>query len=140
MTREQVVELFTRRDRAIARRDLPSLLGLYADDAELESPLAGSVSGRDAVARVYDAFFAAFPDATFQMEEPLVDGDSAAQVTSVAGTHTGPFLGLSPSGKPFRFSMVIISSVRDGHIARERRIYDFAGLLIQLGVLKAKPA
>jgi hypothetical protein len=28
----------------------------------------------------------------------------------------------------------------DGKIAREIRVYDFAGLLLQLGVLKAKPA
>jgi hypothetical protein len=28
----------------------------------------------------------------------------------------------------------------DGLIAHERRIYDFTGLLVQLGVLRAKPA
>ena len=30
--------------------------------------------------------------------------------------------------------------VTDGAIVRERRIYDFTGLLIQLGVLKSRPA
>jgi hypothetical protein len=29
--------------------------------------------------------------------------------------------------------------MRDGLIADERRIYDFTGLLIQLGVLRSKP-
>jgi len=29
--------------------------------------------------------------------------------------------------------------VTDRQIAHERRIYDFTGLLIQIGVLKAKP-
>jgi hypothetical protein len=28
----------------------------------------------------------------------------------------------------------------DGLIAHERRIYDFTGLLLQIGVLRAKPA
>jgi hypothetical protein len=28
----------------------------------------------------------------------------------------------------------------DGKIAREIRIYDFTGILVQLGVLRAKPA
>jgi hypothetical protein len=28
----------------------------------------------------------------------------------------------------------------DGRIKREIRIYDFTGILVQLGVLKAKPA
>jgi hypothetical protein len=30
--------------------------------------------------------------------------------------------------------------MRDGLIARERRYYDFTGLLIQLGVLRSRPA
>ena len=29
--------------------------------------------------------------------------------------------------------------VRDGEIVYERRIYDFTGLLLQIGVLRAKP-
>jgi hypothetical protein len=140
MTREHVLRLFARKDQALSSRDVVALLALYAEDAALDSPLAGSVTGRDAVARVYDAFFAAFPDATFQMDPPIIDGEATAQLTTVNGTHNGPFLGLPASGKPFRFSMVVLSTLRDGLIVREQRIYDFAGLLIQLGVLKAKPA
>ncbi|MGH9146149.1 MAG: hypothetical protein ACRD1Q_05525 [Vicinamibacterales bacterium] len=30
--------------------------------------------------------------------------------------------------------------LRDGQIVHERRIYDFTGILIQVGLLKAKPA
>jgi hypothetical protein len=30
--------------------------------------------------------------------------------------------------------------MRDGLIARERRIYDFTGMLLQVGAIKAKPA
>jgi hypothetical protein len=30
--------------------------------------------------------------------------------------------------------------MQDGFIARERRIYDFTGLLVQVGAIKAKPA
>ena len=30
--------------------------------------------------------------------------------------------------------------LRDGHIVHERRIYDFTGILVQVGLLKAKPA
>jgi len=35
---------------------------------------------------------------------------------------------------------VFLYDLRDGRIAHERRIYDFTGLLIQAGLLKAKPA
>ena len=33
-----------------------------------------------------------------------------------------------------------VARLKDGQIARERRIYDFTGLLVQIGLLKAKPA
>jgi hypothetical protein len=36
-------------------------------------------------------------------------------------------------------SMVLLDEFEDGRIARERRIYDFTGLLLQIGALKAKP-
>jgi hypothetical protein len=29
--------------------------------------------------------------------------------------------------------------MRDGQIAHERRVYDFTGFLLEIGVLKAKP-
>ena len=52
----------------------------------------------------------------------------------------GGFMGLPPTGKRFTLPIVFLLVVRDGRIQYERRIYDFTGLLIQLGVLKAKPA
>jgi len=36
--------------------------------------------------------------------------------------------------------MVFLVDIKDGKIQHERRVYDFTGLMIQLGVLKAKPA
>jgi len=57
----------------------------------------------------------------------------------VSGNDTGGFLGLAPTGKPFRLPMVMVCALKDGAIVREQRIYDFTGMLIQIGVLKAKP-
>jgi hypothetical protein len=34
---------------------------------------------------------------------------------------------------------VFLLDVQDHHIVHDRRIYDFTGLLVQIGVLKAKP-
>jgi hypothetical protein len=34
---------------------------------------------------------------------------------------------------------VSVCTLKGGKIQHERRIYDFTGLLIQIGVLKAKP-
>jgi predicted ester cyclase len=64
----------------------------------------------------------------------------AVAVAQVTGTHAGTIMGLPPSGRSFRFDVALVFVLEDGCISRERRIYDFTGFLVQIGVLKAKPA
>jgi steroid delta-isomerase-like uncharacterized protein len=141
MTRQDVEEVFARRQEALERRDAAMLALLHSEDGVLESPTAGGiVSGRRAIEDVYRAWFTAFPDAAFIVDEPLlIDGNRVAQRLTLTGTDTGSFLGLPPTGKAFRMPIVALCAMADHQIAHERRIYDFTGLLIQIGVLKAKP-
>jgi hypothetical protein len=37
------------------------------------------------------------------------------------------------------FPCVLLYDLADGLITRERRIYDFTGLAVQVGAIKAKP-
>jgi steroid delta-isomerase-like uncharacterized protein len=140
MSRDEVLDVIARWHDAFERRDLVTYAGLYAENATLESPLAGSVSGREAVTRVTRTLLSAFPDSHFTPEPAIVDDNRATVVSAVTGHHVGEFMGLPPSGKPFQFLLVFNLEFRDGLIARDRRIYDFTGFLVQLGVLKAKPA
>ena len=48
-------------------------------------------------------------------------------------------MGLPPTGKRIEFLFVALQRFENDKIARERRIYDFSGLLIKLGVLRVKP-
>ena len=140
MTRDDIMALLARRHDAIVRRDAAALMADYAEDAVVESPLAGIVKGREANEQVYRALWSAFPDRVDRVEEPIVDGDRAAQVDTITGTDLGGFMGLAPTGKPFRIPIVFLFTFNDRHIVHERRIYDFTGMLVQIGVLKAKPA
>ena len=139
MTRDEVLALLERRRDAMARKDMTAIGALCAEDARLDSPLAGSATGREAIIRANGAFFSAFPGATVTEEAPIIDGDRVAIVAEVAGTHVGEVLGVPPSGRAFRFPVAFVLVVRDGHIVHERRFYDFTGLLVQIGVLRAKP-
>jgi predicted ester cyclase len=57
------------------------------------------------------------------------------------GTHVGTMMGIAPTGRSFRFRIAFMLTFNEDHrIVEERRIYDFTGLLVQVGVLKAKPA
>jgi steroid delta-isomerase-like uncharacterized protein len=140
MTRDAIVDLVKRWQQAYNDKDLVAYEKLYAETVEIHSPMAGSVTGRDGVVRVMEAFLAAFPNTQWEAEPPIIDGDRVAVAISVTGTNFGGFMGLPPSGRSFKFNAVFVLDVRDGLIVRERRVYDFTGLLIQVGVLKAKPA
>jgi hypothetical protein len=58
----------------------------------------------------------------------------------MSGTDDGGFMGMPPTRKPFQLRLISMCEVRDGEIVYERRIYDFTGLLLQIGVLRVKPA
>lgn len=140
MTRPEIVDLIERRDAASNRRDVTALTALHADDGVVESLIAGTVEGRGAIGDVYRAWFTAFPDVTVRTDDLVVEGDRAVQFATISGTDLGGFMGGSATRKPFRMPIVFCYTFRDGLIAYERRIYDFTGLLVQIGVLKAKPA
>ena len=140
MTREEIVKLFDRRHDAYARLDAEALAADHAEDGVLESPTAGgTVYGREAIAKIYRGWFAGFPDVSMDWNDLMIDGDSVVQMATASGTDTGGFMGLPPTGKGFLFPIVFMFTLKDGRIAHERRIYDFTGMLVQIGVLKAKP-
>jgi steroid delta-isomerase-like uncharacterized protein len=140
MTREAIVDLFNRREAALNDQDVEGLVAQYSEDAVVESPLGGTHQGRAAIRDVFNVFFDAFSDATFTTDEQIIDGDHVVQVLTLSGTDTGGLMGMSPSGKPALLPMVVVCRVADGYITHERRIYDFTGMLVQVGVLKARPA
>lgn len=140
MTRQQVLDLFKRREDAYEDLDATALATDYAEDALIESPTAGAHRGREAAEKAFRAIFTAFLDLTVTVDDIIIDGDKVANVLTLEGTHIGDFLGIPPTGKRFSMPAVFFYQLENGKIVRERRIYDFTGLLVQIGVLKAKPA
>jgi predicted ester cyclase len=140
MTRDEIVDLFGRRNAAFADHDADGIAELCAETCVVESPLGGTHQGRAAVAQVFTAFFEAFDDATLALDDLIIDGENVVQVGTLSLTDTGGLMGMEPSGKPAQLPIVVVCRVADGLIVHERRIYDFTGLLVQIGVLKARPA
>jgi predicted ester cyclase len=140
MTRDDIVAMFERRQEALARLDATALAADHTDDSVLESPFAGKpTTGRDAITAVYESYFKAFNDIAFTQEDLLVDGDRVALIERVSGTDTGGVMGMTPTGRKISYQIAILYDLRDGRISRERRVYDFTGVLLQIGALKAKP-
>jgi steroid delta-isomerase-like uncharacterized protein len=140
MSRQQVEDFIKRRWEAYENLDAAALAADYAENAVIESPTAGVHIGREAAERAFRVIFNAFLDLTTTVQNLIVDGDTAVAVLLLEGTHIGEFLGIPPTGKRFTMSAVFFYQLENGKIVRERRIFDFTGLLVQIGVLKAKPA
>jgi predicted ester cyclase len=139
MTRDEIEALFARRQDAWDRLDAAGVVADYSDDCVVDSPYAGTLIGRVANEQMLRSLFAAFPDVKQHTEELLIDGNQVAQLVSSTGTDIGGFMDLEPTGKAFRVPCVFLYTLKDRQIVRERRIYDFTGLLVQVGILKVKP-
>jgi predicted ester cyclase len=100
--------------------------------------MAGRVTGRAAMEGVYRTWFKAFPDLKFEFQQLLIDGDHVAHIGVADGSDTGGFMGLPPTGRSMRFPFVMLHTMKGDKIGTLRTVYDFTGVLIQLGVLKAK--
>jgi len=140
MTRKEILKFIARRDEAWQQHDAVALAAEHTEDGLVDSPFYGKVAGRSALLNIYNQWFLSFPDAEYSTEHLLVDRNGAAQFITMSGTQKGGFCGLAPTGKRFEMRCAFMFSFADDKIAHEIRVYDFTGILVQLGVLTAKPA
>jgi len=139
MTTDAMLAFCDRRGEAWKRRDPVALAAGHAERGTVVSPIFSKITGRDAILKSYQSLFQSFPDWTMDNEPPLIDGARVAVPFTAKATHVGRFMGLDGTGRRCEIQGVLLMQVSDGLIAHERRIYDFTGLLIQLGVLRGKP-
>ena len=140
MNRDEILALMKRRLAAYAAHDAAALAATHAENGSVASPIGGVLEGRAEIERVYRTVFSAFPDIVPEQDDLLIDGDRVVLILRFSGTHAGDFMGLPATGRQVEFQIAYLMSVADGFVVDERRIYDFTGLLVQVGVLKAKPS
>jgi uncharacterized protein (TIGR02246 family) len=139
MGREEIKALFARRNAAWAAKDAHTLASLHSATGTVTSPTGGVLEGRDEIERIYNVWVSAFPDLDVRIEELIIDEPRVVEIAHVTGTHSGEFFGVAPTGRRVAFVMAAVMTLENGEIAHERRVLDFTGVLIQVGVLKAKP-
>ena len=123
------------------RRDTGALCAHHAEDGIVSSPMFARLRGRREICSSYSALFAIFPDFHIEFGEPICEGARVAMPFFVNATHQGEFMGLAGTGRRCEFEGVSLYEIDEhGLIRDERRVYDFTGLLTQLGVLRVKPA
>jgi steroid delta-isomerase-like uncharacterized protein len=141
MSRVEIEAFLDHRQRAWDARDAHTLTMDHAEDGVVESPLAaGEAKGREAIERLYTTIFRAFTDLTLTRRDVVIDGERVVLFATASGTDRGGFMGMAPTGRAVRIAIVFLYEIRDRLIVRESRVYDFTGLLVQVGMLKAKPS
>lgn len=141
LTRDELQAIVERHLETWQRHDVPALVGFHSVDGVVESPMYGTRRGRAEIEEAYRAFFKSFPDARMDREAILIDPPNVAIFITVAATHGDEFFGLPATTKRLDIrSARFMQFDAAGAIVHERRIYDFTGVLLQLGVLRAKPA
>ena len=140
MTREDLQAFFDRRDQHWRARDAAALAAGHAPDGHVTSPMWRELDGREAILESYRSLFETFPDWEFNGQALIIDGTMVAQPFSATATLEGEFMGLPGTHRRCQIEGARLYEMKNGLIHHERRLYDFTALLIQVGVLRSKPA
>ena len=126
-------ELLTQGDLAVADEVL-------APDCIYHAP-APSPPGVEGMKQWVRALRRAFPDLRAIVEDEIAEGDRVVQRLTLSGTHTGPFLGIPPTGKRATWQLVAIQRLgHDGKFAEHWSSVDLLDLQRQLGAPPAASA
>ena len=124
-------------------QDVKTLGACYAADCVVVSPIFNTMKGRSEVEKSYAELFKAFELQQIRVDDVVIGNEEpprAVVVWNVQSTHAGEVFGMKPTGKRIDRTIAFVLTLKDGHITKEVRIYDFTSMLMQLGVLRAKPA
>lgn len=106
---------------------------IAAEDYVEHDPFPGQGNGRaDLKARVA-GFHKAFNPLRFNVEDVIAEGDKVVVRWTNAGTDSGGFMGIPPTGRKFGIAGIDIHVVRDGRIAEHWHVVDLLGQMQQLG-------
>jgi steroid delta-isomerase-like uncharacterized protein len=125
---------------AFNRGDVVGFVALYAADAVVHDPLYPQpLKGRDAIEQDISDLRRGLPDARLILGLVLEDGQTAALQYTVSGTHKGPLATadgeIPATGKTITSEGAVFSRLNaHGEVIEERRYYDVAGMLAQLGL------
>lgn len=116
--------------------DLARVADFYCEDCfVLDVALAQPLIGREAVRRMFEGYYQAFPDLQLTPSDIISDGDRVALFWTATGTHRGSILNIPASGRPISAQGVNRLVLRDGLVCKTNTIWDVAGMLRAIGLL-----
>ncbi len=134
-TYEQIVEANRATFAAWNSHDPDAVAAVFATDAVIRD--VGSpelLRGRDAIRQRAADLLVAFPDFRLRQLDLIVGEDANADRWEASGTHSGPFLGMEPSGNRMSVEGATFSRFdSSGLVVEDVNFWDVGALLAQLG-------
>ena len=119
-------------DEVLNHHHLDRLAAYLTPDVVVHAP--GVAPGLAGAQQLLASYFRAFPDLHLAIDTLLaLDGELLARLTAT-GTHTGPFLGIAPTGQRVSVCAFEAWRPRDGRCAEHWLQLDTGALLRQLGL------
>jgi predicted ester cyclase len=98
-------------------------------------PSLPPLQGLEGAAQLLRIWRTAFSNLKMEIEDSVEADDKVACRFRVSGTHTGPLMGMPPSGKPVSILATGIFRVVDGKMAENWVNIDALGMLQQIGAV-----
>ncbi len=126
-------------EEVLNHHHLDGLAAYLTPDVVVHAP--GAAPGLVGAQQLLAGYFSAFPDLHLSIDTLLaLDGELLARLTAT-GTHTGPFLGIAPTGQRVSVGAFEAWRLCDGRCAEHWLQLDLLDVLQQLGVaVPAQPA
>lgn len=117
--------------------DYELLEEIVAPDAEHSGPMdpPGLPNGPEGEKQLIQMYRQAFPDATLEVDDIVVDGDTVAARWTATGTHEGSLMGIEPTGNRVEISGSEINRIEDGQIVESWLLFDTFGMMEQIGAM-----
>ena len=107
---------------------------VFADDyVRHDLRATAAIPGPAGQKKIADDFRAAFPDLRMRVDFLFGEGEWVVARWTATGTHTGPWGGVEPTGRPIVFSAVNVVRFDDGKVVEIWNHRDDLGLMEQLG-------
>jgi steroid delta-isomerase-like uncharacterized protein len=105
----------------------------YAENVLNHDPVPGEAPGRAGIVALLESVFEGFTEFRTTIEQQVAEADIAAHAWWQTFKHTGPYLGVPPTGKQVDVSGITIARIRGGKIVEQWEARDVIHLLQQLG-------
>lgn len=89
-------------------------------------------AGPDGMRRLIATWRTAFPDWQDRIEEIVAEGDLVVIKIAARGTHTGPLMGIAPTGEAVEWGMIEMVRLAGGKIIEQWGYSDFAEVVRHL--------